>query len=69
MVAVGTRIMVFPGQNAFGLLEPSIEEYHYANRSWTVLSKNLKLPRMSYAATSVPAVLFKNMPGGCQGIK
>ena len=69
MVSVGQRIIVLCGQNATHWVEPTAEEYHYANRSWTVLSITLKLGRMSYSALSVPALLFKNRPGGCQGIK
>ena len=69
MVSVGQRIIVLTGQNSSTLVEPSVEEYHYDNRSWEVLSTTLKLARTSHAAISVPAVLFKNLPGGCQGIK
>jgi hypothetical protein len=44
------------------------EEYHYDNRSWTVLGSTLQFFRLSYAVVSVPAMLFKNMPGGCVGV-
>ena len=69
LVAVGPRIIVLTALGLNLKVVPTSEEYHYDNRSWTILSSTLKLARMSYGAISVPAVLFKNLPGGCQGVK
>ena len=43
-------------------------EYHYQNKSWTLIETNLTYPRELFSAASVPAVLFSNLPGGCEGI-
>ena len=68
LVAIGQRLIVMVGVEAGNAPIYSSEEYHYENRSWTVLSTTLQSFRLSYAAISVPAILFRNMPGGCLGV-
>jgi hypothetical protein len=45
----------------------TIEEFIYESLSWVVLDLKLINQRVLYSAMSIPALLFKDLPGGCLG--
>jgi hypothetical protein len=60
------QVFVFAGYN--GGAVNIVEEYHQHNNSWTVAPKTLLYPRWHPGGITVPAHLFKNLPGGCLGV-
>jgi hypothetical protein len=47
----------------------TVEEYHYYNRSWTLVPNSMVQPRRYFSAIAVPALFFQNIKGGCVGIQ
>jgi len=67
LVTVGSRVIALPGTDSAGVVMNYVEEFIYETKTWTVLNPKLKQARSGYAALSVPAMMFKDMPGGCVG--
>lgn len=67
LVTVGSRVIALPGIDSAGVVKNYVEEFDYETKTWTVLDAKLKQGRSGYAALSVPALMFKDMPGGCTG--
>jgi hypothetical protein len=58
------------GSDEFGTLQTeTVEEYHYDNRSWTLVPTSLTEPNTYFGAVAVPALLFRDIPGGCIGVR
>ncbi len=59
------------GQRVFAIggYENVVEEYNYKNDTWNEISATPIFARHPYSkAIAVPASLFSNVQGGCQGI-
>ena len=67
LVTLGSRVLALPGTNSAGAVMNFVEEFIYETQSWMALGTKLKQARSGYAALSVPALMFKNLPGGCIG--
>jgi len=46
----------------------TVEEYHYDNRTWTLVPTSMIQPRRYFGALAVPALMFRDIPGGCIGV-
>ncbi len=68
VVALGSRVFALAGWGAPSEMTNTVEEYHYDNKSWTMVPESMIQQRRYFGAISVPAVLFKNIPGGCSGV-
>jgi len=67
-VSLGTRVFALAGWGLPYSMTNTVEEYHYNNRSWTLVKNSMIQQRRYFGAMSVPALLFKNIPGGCSGV-
>jgi hypothetical protein len=50
------------------LLGDQVMEYHYQNNSWTSIESKLTNSRELFSSIAVPAAIFSDLPGGCEGI-
>jgi hypothetical protein len=62
LVVLGHRIF------AIGGLNDSVEEFHLENNTWTSVSQTLTIPRIQHNSVSLPASIFSEISGGCQGV-
>jgi hypothetical protein len=59
---LGNRIFVLGG------LSDNIEEFHQEDNSWTLVNQKLIIPRIQHNSMSLPAEMFLDISGGCQGV-
>ena len=62
LVRLGNRIFVLGG------LSDNIEEFHQEDNSWTLVNQKLIIPRIQHNSMSLPAEMFLDISGGCQGV-
>ena len=65
----GTNLIVL-GNHVFALgdLSNTIEEFHLENNTWTLVNQPMIIPRIQHNSISLPASIFSEIAGGCQGI-
>ena len=65
----GTDLVVL-GQRTFAIggLSNTTDEFHLGTNSWTSINENLIIPRIQHNSISLPASIFSEISGGCQGI-
>ena len=65
----GTDLVVL-GQRTFAIggLSNTIDEFNLENNSWMPVNENLTIPRIQHNSISLPASIFSEISGGCQGI-
>jgi len=69
---VGSQLVVLGGR-VFALgggYDPTnvVEEFHHENGSWTIAPSLMIQRRQFFGSVAVPALLFKDIPGGCSGV-
>ena len=62
LVRLGNRVF------AIGGLSDTVEEFHPATNTWSLMSKSLIIPRIHHSSISLPASKFATISGGCQGV-
>ncbi len=68
LISIGSRVFAMGGWGIPATLTTkTVEEYHYNNRSWTLLSNSMIQARRYVGALTVPALLFRDIAGGCVG--
>jgi hypothetical protein len=65
---LGKRVFALAGWGLPYSMTNTVEEYHYGNRSWTLITNSMFQERRYFAAISVPALFFQNVKGGCVGV-
>ena len=69
MVSSKTRVFVLAGWGGNLGHTNTVEEYHYDSGTWTLVPNLMVQPRRYFGAITVPALLFRDIPGGCVGVR
>jgi len=67
LVTLGNRIFAVGGDGS-GSNVDVVEAYDESTGNWVSSAFKLFQPKRHLDAVAVPASLFKNLPGGCQGV-
>jgi hypothetical protein len=69
LVALGKRVFYLSGIDSEGEELDSVEEFHFTNKSWTLVNKKMLMAKRLFKAISIPAFLFQDVVENCTGEK
>jgi hypothetical protein len=69
IVSSKTRTFVLAGWGGSLGHTNTVEEYNYDLGTWTLAPNSMVQPRRYFGAITVPALMFRDMLGGCVGIR
>ena len=67
LVALGKRVFFMGGRNATSDTD-KVEEFHLANKSWTIVDQKMGMAKRHFRAISIPAFLYQNEIENCTGV-